>query len=461
MYDLYSANTIAAISTPEAEGGIAVIRVSGEGAIQTAAAVFRSHKGKDVLSAKTHTVMYGAAYDGDTRIDDCLLTIFRAPNSYTGEDIAELSVHGGVYSARRVLSVLFNSGATPANAGEFTRRAVLNGKMTLPQAEAVLDIIKADNEKALLFANERKNGAVAKIIDGVSEKLLSVSAQLTAINDFAENGGEDSEDSSVISDILPTLVQARKELKKLLSDRWFFDVVTNGYSVAILGKPNVGKSAIMNLLCGTEKSIVTDIAGTTRDIVEGRIEIDGYAVNLFDTAGLRETSDPIERIGVERMREKVRHADFVIVLHDHTRPFDDDDTAIKVLVNEHNKQAAYFENKADLPNGTGQDENACEPRISAYDPTSRDVIINRLRRMITQTRQNPENAYLSGERQLSAAKKASTALSDVITQAEGNAPLDIISALVSETLSALYELTGENVSENTLDAVFSKFCIGK
>ncbi|MBP3514483.1 MAG: tRNA uridine-5-carboxymethylaminomethyl(34) synthesis GTPase MnmE, partial [Elusimicrobiaceae bacterium] len=303
-------DTIAALSTPAAPAGLGVIRVSGENACAITATVFRA--AKDIRTMDGYTAAFGHVFDADGDIDECVALVFRAPHSYTGEDTVELSCHGGVYLLRRVLRALYAAGARPAEAGEFTRRAFLNGKMDLTGAEAVMDLIAADGKLAARTALHARSGGTFRALQGVKDTLLGLAAQFTAFIDYPD---EDIPDLSE-NQLKTTLTTAADTLRDLLATFDAGKVLREGVDTAIVGSPNVGKSTLMNALAGCERSIVTDVAGTTRDIVEETVRLGEVTLKLSDTAGIRETGDTVEAIGVEKARQRLLDAALVLAVFD-------------------------------------------------------------------------------------------------------------------------------------------------
>lgn len=335
-------STIAAISTGQAAGGIGIVRISGEDAILVADRIFRSVSGKKLCDRAGYTALYGTVYYEDKPLDEAVALVFRAPKSYTGEDVCEISCHGGLYITRQILRAALSAGAIPAEAGEFTKRAFLNGKMDLTGAEAVMQMISAHGEQAGAAAFSAMEGALSRKTAEISEILLDASASLAAWVDYPDEEIEDLSDES----LLAAIRKAHTMVQDLLNGFDGGRAVTEGIPAAIIGRPNTGKSTLMNMLSGTEKSIVTAIPGTTRDIVEETVLCGNVTLRLADTAGLRETQDTVESIGVERAKKKVSAAEFVFAVFDSSLPFTEEDKEIASLCR--NKKAIAVINKTDL-----------------------------------------------------------------------------------------------------------------
>jgi tRNA modification GTPase len=330
--------TIAAIATPHAAGGIAVIRISGEDALSVADRVFQSEHGKVPSEMKGYTCAYGRL----AGLDDGIVTVFRAPHSYTGEDVAELSCHGGIYLTQQILEAVLHAGARPAEAGEFTKRAFCNGKLSLTQAEAVMDVIAASGSRELQFANAMRNGAMVRRVQAVQEQLVTVLGSLAAWADYPE------EDIPAVAPepLQATLQTIQQDLQRLLATKDYGRILKSGVSTVIVGKPNVGKSTLFNLLSGCERSIVTDIAGTTRDVVEECVRLGDVTLRLSDTAGLRETEDQIEQIGVRIAKEKLEQADLVLAVFDSREALTEEDHALLAQLKD--RQVIVILNKSDM-----------------------------------------------------------------------------------------------------------------
>lgn len=451
--------TIAAIATPQAEGGIAVIRVSGSEAVDIAAKVFVPASGRNIREMKGYTACYGEICDGDKRLDDGVLLIYRAPHSYTGEDTAEISCHGGAYAAKRVLSACFSAGAAPAQAGEFTKRALLNGKMSLTQAEAVADIISAQNEQFLLCSRSQQEGALYRRISAVSEKLLSLVTLIQAWIDYPDEM-EDEFDGKLEADKLRSISD---ELSALIASHGEGQLVKDGIPCAIVGRPNVGKSTLMNLLTGTERSIVTDIEGTTRDIVEETVNAGGVMLRLADCAGIRETDDVVESIGVERMIKKLGEAAVVIAVFDLSRPLSEDDERLMELLD--GKRVVCIANKTDLEEKADAEilvkRFGSIVRVSAKDPDCAKTVADAVTAVSGLGSLDLNSGFIANERQRLCAEQAKAAVDEALGALESGMTLDAVGVMCENALDRLYELSGEQVSETVVDQVFRRFCVGK
>ncbi len=450
------AKTIAAISTSMMPGGIGTIRISGDEARGVADKVFKT-KGKTVATMPGYTAAFGKVYNGDSFIDEAVALVFAAPHSYTGEDVVEISCHGGEYVLKKVLRAVLDNGASPASAGEFTRRAFENGKMSLTQAEAVMDIIGATGEGALACANNAKQGGIFKKVTSIREKLIYSAALIAAYTDFPEEGQEEMDNVGFIDN----LTSAKASLSDLVAGFDSGAILKNGVNCVIVGKPNVGKSTLMNLLAGVERSIVTDIAGTTRDIVEETVEVGPIRLNLADTAGIREGGDTVEQIGIDRAKKRAENAQLVLAVFDATTKVTDSEIAL--LEELSNKPKVIIMNKSDMatPDLSPLMKFGNPVVVSAKNSTGIEKLKDEILKQINFANIDPNGVILANERQLDAAKRALDALSQTLNDLEMGMPYDAVGVLLDDTISALLELTGERVSEAVVDEVFSKFCVGK
>ena len=450
---------IAAISTAQGEGGIGVIRVSGEGAVEIADKVFRNINNKKLSDMKGYTAAFGSIVSEGEKLDEAVALVFRAPHSYTGEDVVELSCHGGMYITKQVLRAVIEAGAVPAEAGEFTKRAFLNGKLDLTEAEAVIDIISAKSRSAARSAIYVKEGVLRRKITEVKDELLSLTAHLSAWADYPE------EDIAEVSeeDILVTCEKAEVTLKKLLDTYDMGQAVKQGIDTVIAGRPNVGKSTLMNLLSGTEKSIVTDIPGTTRDVVEDTVLVGDVILRLSDTAGLRDTDDAVEKIGVDRARKKLSQCGLLLAVFDNSRELDSDDLELIGMSGEVPTVAII--NKTDLETKLDIDKIKSTISnivfISAANGEGRDEIIKAVEKIAGTSQLNPSEGILSNERQRSNVFNALNSVREAKAAVETGMTFDAVTVSLEDAISELLEMTGEKTSDEVIDRVFHNFCVGK
>ncbi|MCL2036089.1 MAG: tRNA uridine-5-carboxymethylaminomethyl(34) synthesis GTPase MnmE [Oscillospiraceae bacterium] len=459
-------HTIAAIATPNSAGSVAVIRISGEDAFEIAERVFVpvNSKERPVNQMAGYTASYGKITDGDLELDDGVLLVFRAPKSYTGENVAEITCHGGVFVARRVLSACINAGASLAEAGEFTKRAVLNGKMSLTQAESVVDVINSVSEQYLICSNAQKSGSLHRKINEISERILAVSAHIAAWLDYQEEGLDDFEADSHIGE----LSDCRLQLSMLLKSYEVAATLREGIVTAIVGKPNAGKSTLMNLLTGRERSIVTDIPGTTRDVIEETVKLpgnDGVILRLCDCAGIRDTDDVVERIGIEYMYRQIEEASLILAVFDNSRPLEQDDFALLERIKGRN--AVCIVNKIDLPDSSldlavlsGHFKNVV--RISAKNADSLEGLSAVIGEIFDTASLDLSAGFIANERQRFCVTEAERTLNEAVSGLEsGEVSLDVTGFLLENTLESLYRLSGKSAGEQIIDEVFRSFCVGK
>lgn len=446
-----SERTIAAISTPPGMGGIAVIRVSGERAVEIADKVYR---GKKRLSdCPTHTVHYGhitAEDGGDT--DEVLVTIMRAPRSFTGEDVVEIGTHGGITASRMVLKRLIGAGAYPAAAGEFTKRAFLNGKIDLAKAESVIDIINSKNELAEKNAVRQLSGGLSDKIEEIRASLIKLAASMQVIIDYPD---EELSDITV-EDIKNTAEEQLSAVEELIDSAERGKIITDGILTAIVGQPNVGKSSLLNVLSGEERAIVTDIAGTTRDIIEEAVNLNGVMLRLVDTAGIRETDDAIEKIGVERSRDALERADLVLAVLDATRELGAEDK--EILKRTENKKRIIVINKSDLSEACPVDGI----RISAKTGEGLESLSDEIKRLYELGKiESSSSPIVTNMRHRAALCRAAEFLQSIINGSEAGLPSDILSIDLNNAIDSLGEITGSVVSEDIVSEIFHSFCVGK
>lgn len=452
-------STIAAISTAQGLGGIGVIRISGDSAIIIADRIFEAVSGNKLAHAKGYTAHFGAVYfDGD-KIDECIATVFKAPHSYTGEDVVELSCHGGGFVTKQVLRAALDSGATIAQAGEFTKRAFLNGKLDLTQAEAVMDIIGAKSASAAKSALSIHEGALSRSINEVKDELVMRAAHLCAWADYPE---EDIEEVEFVT-LKNSLTTNRNKLTDLLINYDKGKAVRVGVDTVIVGKPNVGKSTLMNLITGYDKSIVTDIAGTTRDIVEETAVVRDITLHLSDTAGIRDADDTIEKIGVDKAKQRLNTAELVIAVFDASNKESDDDITLLNKLKGTNLIAVI--NKEDLDNKFNvnlvRDVTENIVYMSAKSKTGIAEFEDMVEKVVGTADFDSSVAILSNERQRNLTKLAEKSLCEAIFALESGMTYDAVTVALEEAISHLCELTGERVTETVVDNVFHSFCVGK
>ena len=447
--------TVAAIATPLVTGGIGIVRISGPDAITIADKVFRGSR--KLCDLKGYEACFGHVYSGEEKLDECVALVFRAPRSFTGENVAELSCHGGVYVVQQVLSAVLQAGALPAGAGEFTRRAFYNGKIDLTKAEAIADIISADGKAALAAAVSMKDGALYKLCGDIAGRLTTLLGSLAAWADFPDEDIPFVDDD----DIAQTLLHAKSALEKLEETYPAVTAVKGGVSVAVAGKPNAGKSSLLNRLCGKDRSIVTHIAGTTRDVVEETVEVGGITLRLFDTAGIRDTDDEIEAMGVQRSRRAIETSDLVLFVADGGKPMDEEDKEILAAIGD--KPCICVLNKSDLPQMVEASQFGDHPavQISAATGDGMEELTAQLTNLLKAYAFDPSAPLIANARQLACVKGALAAVEQAQLDLRFGQTYDIITVSIESALEHLLTLTGQQVSETIIDDVFSRFCVGK
>lgn len=452
-------STIAAVSTPNAPGGIAVIRISGENALSVAEAVFTPAGGKAVKDMQGYTCAYGIAHDDGERIDDCILTVFRAPHSYTGEDTAEISCHGGIYVSRKILRAALSHGAVTADAGEFTKRAFLNGKLDLTQAEAVMDIISAKGELELKMAEQLREGAAFRKARSCSDRFMKMLGDLAAWADYPDEDIPAVEPAALCEE----LRQVRGELFSLVERYDSGRIVRDGVPTAIVGRPNVGKSTLFNCLSGFERSIVTDIAGTTRDVVEESVKLGDITLRLADTAGIHETDDMIEGIGIDIAEKMVDSSELIIAVFDGGCPLTEDDLYLINKIN--NKKCIAVVNKSDIEQQLDPAELSKYIQHIVYLSAKENDGIEKLEHAVEDVFQISPESFASvpaaNERQKACIDAALRCTDEAIAALENGELLDAVNVLIDEAEQHLLALTGEKVTDAVVDEVFSRFCVGK
>ena len=453
---------IAAIATAQAPGAIGIVWISGTGAAEIADRIFCPVSGARLSDSPGYRAHYGQLTDGSGTFDDGVATVFRAPRSYTGEDCVELSCHGGVYLTRRVLRAALDAGARMAQPGEFTRRAFLNGKMSLTSAESVMQRIGAQGALAARAAQAGAQDVLARRIDGIRTALTDAAAHLAAWADFPDEAVPDVTDGELHA----RLADADRALTQLLDAFDAGRILRDGIDTVILGSPNVGKSTLMNVLAGCERSIVTGVPGTTRDVVEESVRLGEIVLRLADTAGLRDTDDPVERIGVHRARTRLETAGLVLAVFDGAAPLTDTDRALlDELASHPERPTVAVINKSDLPEQVESEEiRARIPRtvrLSARQQIGVDALADAVADALGTSLLRPDEGMLFTERQRDSAYRAREAVRSADSALRSGMTFDAVTVDVESAVGALAELTGESVSESVVDAVFSQFCVGK
>ena len=458
---MFRNDTIAAISTGMTNSGIGVVRISGEDAVKVADRIFRKPNGRKLSEEKTFTIHYGHIYDENELIDEVLVMLMRGPRSYTAEDTVEIDCHGGVLVMRKILETVVKNGARLAEPGEFTKRAFLNGRIDLSQAEAVIDVINAKNDYALKSSVNQLNGAMSRKVKELREKLIYEIA-------FIESALDDPEHISLegYPEILhERLIPIKQEIEKLLATADNGRVVREGVKTVILGKPNAGKSSLMNVLVGEERAIVTDVAGTTRDTLEENIRLHGISLNIIDTAGIRDTDDIVEKIGVDKARQIADDADLIIYVVDGSRPLDENDREIMELIR--GRKAIVLLNKTDLEMLVTEKE--LEERtgqtvipVSAKEQKGIDVLEERIRELFFSGKIDfNDEVMITNVRHKTALREAYDSLLLVEKSIEDQMPEDFFSIDLMNAYEELGTIVGEALEDDLVNEIFSKFCVGK
>ncbi len=449
-------DTIAAISTTLGVGAISIIRVSGNDAIKIVNKIF---KGKNLEKVETHTINYGHIVDKDEIIDEVLVSVMKSPKTFTTEDVVEINCHGGISTTNKVLELVLNNGARLAEPGEFTKRAFLNGRIDLTQAESVMDLINSKNESKRKVAIKGLNGYVSNIIRNLRQEILELLASIEVNIDYPEY-----EDAIVMTNdiVKPKITEIKEKLTKIINESENGKILTSGIKTIIIGKPNVGKSSILNRLLDEEKAIVTDIEGTTRDTVEGSITINGVSLNIIDTAGIRETEDIVEKIGVEKSLSLINEADLIVIVLNNNEELTEEDK--KILTACKDKKVIVVINKSDLERKINLDDIKYQNIV--YTNTIDLNGINSLKEKIVELfnlneLEQQDYTYLSNVRQISLAKDAYQILEEVDNGIKNEVPVDMIEIDIKRAWEKLGEIIGETYTEEGIDQRFSQFCLGK
>lgn len=445
--------TISAISTAPLEGGIGIIRMSGDKSLEILNKIF---KGK---VDKPNVFTYGHIYDGDTLVDEVMVVFMKAPKSYTREDVVEIQCHGGIVSVRKILELTMKNGATLAERGEFTKRAFLNGRLDLTQAEAVIDLIKAKSEKEMDVSLSQLNGNFSKKINEIRKILLDSLVNLTVNIDYPDEDIEELTYENLKKDIF----NAKEKIEEILSTFDTGRILKDGLKVSIIGKPNVGKSSLMNALLKESRAIVTDIPGTTRDTIEEGLVLKGIPVNLVDTAGIRETEDTIEKIGIERSKEAVEHSDLILFLIDSSREISKEDIEIANKVKD--KKVLILLNKVDLARKADLSKLALDKKvieISLVEELGLDKLQDEIEALVYSGNvKKDDNNLLTNVRHKELLSSALSSLEDALKIIDLREPLEVIEIDVNKGYEDLGEIVGETFNDNILDEVFKRFCLGK
>lgn len=457
-------DTIAAISTPLGSGGIGKIRISGSKSLDIAYKIFKGVKNKNLKLARTYTAHYGHIIDPDDGkiIDEVICIIYKSPHTFTGEDVVEVDCHGGTIPLQRVLEVILKNGARLAEAGEFSKRAFLNGRIDLAQAEGIMEVINSKTEKSLDVALTHLGGKLSSKIEDIKNQVIKLYAHLEAANDFPEDeieGFQSEQLEGILNDV-------KIDLEKLISTSNQGKIYREGVKTVIVGKPNVGKSSLMNTLLEEKRAIVTDIPGTTRDIIEEYINIDGIPLRIIDTAGIRKTEDLVEKIGVEKAQKSLKEADLVLMMIDISQGITEDDLKIYDLV----KQQAVIVliNKTDLKSEFDEQyfKEKFSQHISLKISVKEETGIENLKKAIInevlgEEMKSTEELFITRARHKNALDKALKAIDRVIETYKNQMPYDFYTIDMKDCLDALGEITGETVTEDIIDRIFKDFCLGK
>ena len=457
----FKTDTIAAISTAMTNSGIGIVRISGEEAFEIIDKIYKGKKEKVLSKQKSHTIHYGYIVDGEETIDEVLVLLMRGPHSYTGEDTVEIDCHGGVFVTKKILETVLKYGARPAEPGEYTKRAFLNGRMDLSQAEAVIDVINSKNEYALKSSVNQLKGSVHKKIDEIRSEILHHTAFIETALDDPEHydvDGYGEELEKVVDNLL-------KKVQRLIDTADDGRIMKEGIQTVIVGKPNAGKSSLLNALIGEDRAIVTDIAGTTRDVLEENIQLQGISLNIMDTAGIRDTKDIVEKIGVDKAKSYAEEADLIIYVVDASVPLDDSDFEIINMIK--NKKAVVLLNKTDLSTVINKKElkvwiNKPTIEISAKHQTGIHELEDTLKEMFYHGEISfNDEVYITNARHKAALIDAYASLKKVKESIENQMPEDFFTIDLMDAYESLGSITGETIGEDLVNEIFSKFCMGK
>lgn len=453
-------DTIAAISTPRGEGGIGIVRISGNNALDILEKIFKPKSGKAIKGLRNYSINYGHIFDGETLVDEVLVSIMKAPNTYTREDIVEINCHGGFVITEKVLEVVLKNGARIAEIGEFTRRAFLNGRIDLTQAEAVIDLIHGKTEKSVSLSLNQLRGDLKEQIEHLKKLVLDVAAHINVVLDYPEEGIDDPLPEHLVENLQEVLDTTDRLIKSYDKGK----MIKEGIKTAIVGKPNVGKSSILNSVLKEERAIVTHVAGTTRDVIEEVVNLKGIPLVLVDTAGIRKTDDLVENIGVEKSKKLIESADLILFVVDGSRALDEEDMKIHEAIKA--EKVIGILNKIDI-----KEDIDLSPltkiskwlEISAIKNQGIDEMEEEIYRHIIDENieDSSQKITITNVRHKSALEKTKQSIENIFETIESGLPMDLMAVDIKGALDLLSEVTGEISSEDLLDHIFSNFCVGK
>ncbi len=446
-------DTIVAISTALGQGAISIVRLSGEEAIEI---VNKSFKGVNLENVKSHTIHYGHIVYNNKNIDEVMISVFKAPKSFTTEDIIEINCHGGIFVANKILEIMLINGARSANPGEFTERAFLNGRIDLTQAEAVMEIIEAKSDMSLTLANEGLDGVIYKLITDLRSNLINIIANIEVNIDYPEYDDVLELSNNVLK---PEIEKLISKIEDILEKAHYGKIIKDGIKTAIIGRPNVGKSSILNALLREDKAIVTEILGTTRDIVEGNVNIGGIILNLIDTAGIRESNDLVEKIGINKAKTAINEAELILFVLDNNQALTNEDKKLLELTK--SKKRIVIINKKDLNKELTHSFNN-SVAISALHKTGIEDLENLIRHMFLSGEINlSDQTYVSNTRHIAKLSESLVALKESIQAIHSEMPVDMVEIDLKNAWMLLGEIIGDTSTTSLLDELFRKFCLGK
>lgn len=450
-------STIAAVSTPSGLGGIGVIRISGDNAIQIADSVFKSISGKKIAEKSGYCALYGEFFDAQGKIDSGVALLFRAPKSYTGENVVELSCHGGSYIAKRLLRACFAAGATPADAGEFTKRAFLNKKLDLIEAESVMELISASGDSQLRLLNAAHMGKTSAKINAAKDTLLNVAAAIAVNADYPDEDIPELEKNALKA----SLTDISNALDTAICEYNSGKILREGVNTVIIGRPNVGKSTLMNLLSGTNRSIVTDVAGTTRDVIEDTVRVGDLTLHIADTAGLHQTTDTVESVGISLAKERMAAAQLILAVFDCSDNLTDDD--LDILNEIKGRNCLVVLNKCDKGSTLSPDdfEGFNVVSVSARLGEGLESLEEKICDICLEKKLDANAAVLISERQRDCAARAKESVDEALSALSLGLTSDAVGVCIDDAIAALLELTGERVTNEVTDEIFRHFCVGK